>query len=122
MLLNRYEKVLPGIDIFVCTADAQLEPPLIVINTVLSLMAYDYPPDKLHVYLSDDGGSDLMFYALWEASRFSRVWLPFCRRFNIEPRAPSVYFSSTANVDDELKPLKHDVTFLSQWQNIKVVL
>ena len=42
--INRYEKVLPGIDIFVCTANPLIEPPAMVINTVLSVMAYDYPP------------------------------------------------------------------------------
>ncbi|KAI7989979.1 Cellulose synthase-like protein E1 [Camellia lanceoleosa] len=48
-----------------------------VINIVLSVMAYDYPPEKLSVYFSDDGGSELMFYALLEASRFAKYWLPF---------------------------------------------
>ncbi|KAK7847684.1 cellulose synthase-like protein e1 [Quercus suber] len=43
----RYEKFLPSIDIFVCTADPTIEPPAMVINTVLSVMAYDYPPEKL---------------------------------------------------------------------------
>ncbi|KAI7980957.1 Cellulose synthase-like protein E2 [Camellia lanceoleosa] len=66
-LSQRYEKVLPNVDIFVCTADHTVEPPLMVINTVLSIMAYDYPPEKPSVYLSDDGGSELMFYALLEA-------------------------------------------------------
>lgn len=60
----RYEKVLPGIDIFVCTADPLIEPPIMVINTVLSAMAYDYPSEKLNIYVSDDGGSEFMFYAL----------------------------------------------------------
>lgn len=67
-----------------------------VINTLLSLMAYNYPPEKLNVYLSDDGGSELVFYAVLEASRFSEYWLPFCRDFNIEPRSPAAYFSTTA--------------------------
>ncbi|XP_019052682.1 PREDICTED: cellulose synthase-like protein E6 [Nelumbo nucifera] len=63
-LSQKYENELPGVDIFVCTADPKIEPPAMVINTVLSVMAYDYPPEKLSVYLSDDGGSDLTFYAL----------------------------------------------------------
>lgn len=65
-----------------------------VVNTLLSLMAYNYPSDKLNVYLSDDGGSELMFYALLEASRFSKHWLPFCKHFNVEPRSPAAYFST----------------------------
>ena len=59
---------MPGVDIFVCTANPIIEPPIMVINTVLYVMAYDYPSEKLSVYLSDDGGSNLTFYALLEAS------------------------------------------------------
>ncbi|KAF6174925.1 hypothetical protein GIB67_026413 [Kingdonia uniflora] len=33
------------------------------------------------------------FYALLEASRFATHWLPFCKIFNMEPRAPEVYFA-----------------------------
>ncbi|XP_039045515.1 cellulose synthase-like protein E2 [Hibiscus syriacus] len=43
-LSSRYvEETLPGVYIFVCTADPVIEPPTMVINTVLSVMAYDYP-------------------------------------------------------------------------------
>ncbi|XVE62570.1 hypothetical protein DITRI_Ditri06bG0128700 [Diplodiscus trichospermus] len=101
-LSSRYdEEALPEVDIFVCTADPGIEPPLMVINTVLSVMAYDYPPEKLSIYLSDDGGSDLTFYALLEAARFSESWLPFCRKLKVEPRSPDAYFHTTpAPVDD----------------------
>lgn len=92
--IGRYEKELPGVDIFVCTADPAIEPPVLVINTVLSVMAYDYPPEKLSVYLSDDGGSKLTFYALLEASTFARHWLPYCRTFSVEPTSPFAYFKS----------------------------
>ncbi|KAL0348982.1 UNVERIFIED_CONTAM: Cellulose synthase-like protein G3 [Sesamum angustifolium] len=51
------DEKLPSIDVFVCTADPRKEPCLEVMNTVISAMALDYPSDKLHVYLSDDGGS-----------------------------------------------------------------
>ncbi|MQL05702.1 hypothetical protein EI015_26900, partial [Escherichia coli] len=91
---NRYEKTLPGVDIFVCTADPEIEPPMMVINTVLSVMAYDYPAEKISVYLSDDGGSEITFYALLEASRFAKHWVPFCKRFEVEPRSPASYFSA----------------------------
>ncbi|KAK9146372.1 hypothetical protein Sjap_006275 [Stephania japonica] len=78
-----------------------------VINTVLSLMACNYPPEKLTVYLSDDGWSDLTFYALLEASHFSKHWIPFCKKFSIEPRSPAAYFSSITNsVDDHLSKSK----------------
>nr|GLL38693.1 cellulose synthase-like protein E1 [Ipomoea trifida] len=93
-LLKRYGKALPRVDVFVCTADPATEPPIMVVNTVLSVMAYDYPAEKLSVYLSDDAGSELTFYALMEASNFSKHWIPYCKKFNIEPRSPAAYFSS----------------------------
>ncbi|CAN6182656.1 unnamed protein product, partial [Urochloa humidicola] len=92
-LTARYGERLPCVDIFVCTADPLTEPPSLTISTVLSVMAYNYPAEKLSVYLSDDGGSIFTFYALWEASRFAEHWLPFCKRCNIEPRSPAAYFS-----------------------------
>ncbi|XBH92720.1 hypothetical protein VPH35_083793 [Triticum aestivum] len=58
-------------------------------------MAYNYPPEKLSVYLSDDGGSILTYYGMWEASLFAKHWLPFCKRYNIEPRSPAAYFSQS---------------------------
>ncbi|KAK7299922.1 hypothetical protein RJT34_10751 [Clitoria ternatea] len=87
------EEKLPGVDIFVCTADPKLEPPMMAINTVLSAMAYNYPSNKLSVYLSDDGASNLTFFALFKASIFSRHWVPFCRTFNVETTSPEAYFS-----------------------------
>ncbi|ESW18652.1 hypothetical protein PHAVU_006G058700 [Phaseolus vulgaris] len=93
-LTQRYEKKLPGVDIFVCTADPDIEPPMMVINTVLSVMSYDYPTEKLNVYLSDDAGSQITFYALLEASNFAKYWIPFSKRFKVEPRSPAAYFKS----------------------------
>ncbi|KAE9614736.1 hypothetical protein Lal_00036213 [Lupinus albus] len=94
-LSQRYEeKSLPKVDIFVCTADPDIEPPIMVINTVLSVMSYDYPPDKISVYLSDDAASDITFYALLEASTFAKHWLPFCKKFKVEPTSPAAYFNT----------------------------
>ncbi|KAG1326699.1 Cellulose synthase-like protein E6 [Cocos nucifera] len=92
MLSKRYQDKLPNVDVFVCTADPMIEPPAMVINTVLSGMAYEYPPEKLSVYLSDDACSELTFYALLEASRFAKSWIPFCKKFKVEPRSPAAYF------------------------------
>lgn len=89
----RYEDRLPGVDVFVCTADPIMEPPTLVVNTVLSVMSFNYPPEKLSVYLSDDGGSEFTFYALLEASHFSKSWIPFCKKFNVAPMSPEAYFS-----------------------------
>ncbi|XP_057960041.1 cellulose synthase-like protein G2 [Malania oleifera] len=90
---------LPGVDLFICTADPKKEPTVEVMNTVLSAMALDYPPEKLAVYLSDDGGSAVTLAAIKEASVFGRAWLPFCRKYGIKTRCPEAYFSSLA--DDE---------------------
>ncbi|KAL2945062.1 Cellulose synthase-like protein E1 [Bienertia sinuspersici] len=98
--MKMYEHDLPKVDVFVCTADPMIEPPLLVINTVLSVMAYDYPSEKLSIYLSDDGGSILTFYALFEASQFIKSWLPYCKKYNIEPRSPAAYFKSVPEPDD----------------------
>ncbi|TYJ11184.1 hypothetical protein E1A91_A11G257700v1 [Gossypium mustelinum] len=95
-LSQRFGKELPGIDIFVCTADPLMEPPSMVVNTVLSVMAYDYPPEKLSIYLSDDGGSDLTFYAMLEAANFSKTWLPFCKKLKVEPTSPEAYFRTAS--------------------------
>lgn len=107
----RYEERLPGVDVFVCTADPILEPPMLVINTVLSVLSYNYPTEKLSVYLSDDGGSEFTFYALLEASRFSKYWIPFCKKFKVEPRSPEVYFAQNIDV--------HDQFFAEEWFNTK---
>ncbi|KDP20319.1 hypothetical protein JCGZ_06405 [Jatropha curcas] len=84
---------LPGVDIFVSTADPEKEPPLVTANTILSILAADYPVEKLTGYISDDGGAILTFEAMAEAVRFAEVWVPFCRKHNIEPRNPDSYFN-----------------------------
>lgn len=91
-LLDRND--FPAMDIFICTADPYKEPPIDVINTALSVMAYDYPTEKLSVYVSDDGGSELTMFAFMEAAKFGKLWLPFCRENNITDRCPDAYFSS----------------------------
>ncbi|KAL1831368.1 hypothetical protein ACET3Z_001019 [Daucus carota] len=84
---------LPSIDVFVSTFDPLKEPPLVTANTILSILAVDYPPDKVACYLSDDGAAMLTFEALSETSQFATKWVPFCKKYNIEPRAPEWYFS-----------------------------
>ncbi|EPS71230.1 hypothetical protein M569_03522 [Genlisea aurea] len=94
----RYDKEgqpseLADIDVFVSTVDPMKEPPLITANTVLSILAVDYPVEKVSCYVSDDGAAMLTFEALCETSEFAKKWVPFCKKFNIEPRAPEWYFS-----------------------------
>lgn len=62
-------------------------------NTVLSILAVDYPVDKVSCYVSDDGAAMLTFEALSETSEFARKWVPFCKKYAIEPRAPEWYFA-----------------------------
>lgn len=106
---------LPGIDIFVSTADAEKEPPLVTANTILSILAVDYPVDKLACYLSDDGGSLVTFEALAEAASFASTWVPFCRKHEIEPRNPEAYFSQKG---DPLKN-KRRVDFVRERRKVK---
>lgn len=106
---------LPGIDIFVSTADPEKEPPLVTANTVLSILAVDYPVEKLACYLSDDGGSLVTFEALAEAASFATTWVPFCRKHQIEPRNPEAYFSQKG---DPLKNKKR-VDFVRERRRVK---
>lgn len=107
---------LPGVDVFVCTADPKKEPVVEVMNTVLSAMALDYPPEKLAVYLSDDGGAALTLYATKEACSFARSWLPFCRKYRIKTRCPRAFFSSFGDDD---RVLRSD-EFKIEEENMKV--
>lgn len=101
-------KDFPAIDIFICTADPFKEPPLTTVNTVLSVLSYDYPTEKLSVYVSDDGGSKLILFALMEAAKFARNWVPYCRENKIEMRCPEEYF-------------RRNHTTTSQFQIIEVI-
>ncbi|QHO56162.1 hypothetical protein HN873_007364 [Arachis hypogaea] len=102
-LLQRLQlQELPAVDLFVTTADPVLEPPIMTVNTVLSLLAMEYPSDKLACYVSDDACSPLTFYALQEASKFAKHWVPFCKKFNVQVRAPFKYFSHVASYDHDL--------------------
>ncbi|RVW91586.1 Cellulose synthase-like protein G1 [Vitis vinifera] len=71
------------------------EPPMSVVNTALSVMAYDYPTEKLSVYVSDDGGSKLTLFAFMEAARFAAHWLPYCRKNKVVERCPKAHFGSS---------------------------
>ncbi|WVZ66311.1 hypothetical protein U9M48_015552, partial [Paspalum notatum var. saurae] len=84
--------ILPGIDVFVTTADPVSEPVLYTMNCVLSILATDYPVDRLTCYLTDDSGALVLYEALVEAAGFAALWVPFCRKHAVEPRAPESYF------------------------------
>ncbi|KAL8162886.1 hypothetical protein V2J09_014375 [Rumex salicifolius] len=84
---------LPSVDVFISTADPDKEPPLVTANTILSVLAVDYPVEKLACYISDDGAAILTFEAMAEAISFAELWVPFCRKHSIEPRNPDSYFN-----------------------------
>ncbi|KAE8684524.1 Cellulose synthase A catalytic subunit 2 [Hibiscus syriacus] len=116
----RYEKEgkpseLASVDVFVSTVDPMKEPPLITANTVLSILAVDFPVDKVACYVSDDGAAMLTFEALSETSEFARKWVPFCKKFSIEPRAPEWYFAQKV---DYLRD-KVDPTFVRERRAMK---
>ncbi|XP_058729651.1 cellulose synthase-like protein H1 isoform X2 [Vicia villosa] len=111
-LLQSIEE-LPAVDLFVTTADDELEPPIITVNTVLSLLSLDYPSHKLSCYVSDDACSPLIFYALQQASNFAKHWVPFCKKYNIQIRAPFRYF----NYDNECTTNNEE--FRKEWLQMK---
>ncbi|KAL5197949.1 hypothetical protein ABZP36_001461 [Zizania latifolia] len=84
---------LPGIDVFVTTVDPVDEPILYTVNSILSILAADYPVDKYACYLSDDGGTLVHYEAMVEVAKFAALWVPFCRKHSVEPRAPENYFA-----------------------------
>jgi cellulose synthase A len=93
------------VDFFVSTVDPLKEPPLITANTVLSILAVDYPVDKVSCYVSDDGAAMLSFESLVETAEFARKWVPFCKKYTIEPRAPEFYFSLKIDyLKDKVQP------------------
>ncbi|TKY72666.1 Cellulose synthase A catalytic subunit 4 of UDP-forming [Spatholobus suberectus] len=96
---------LAPVDVFVSTVDPLKEPPIITANTVLSILSVDYPVDKVSCYVSDDGASMLLFDSLAETAEFARRWVPFCKKYNIEPRAPEFYFSQKIDyLKDKVQP------------------
>ncbi|PWA83406.1 cellulose synthase [Artemisia annua] len=96
---------LAPIDVFVSTVDPLKEPPLITANTVLSILAVDYPVDKVSCYVSDDGSAMLSFESLSETAEFAKKWVPFCKKHLIEPRAPEFYFAQKIDyLKDKIQP------------------
>lgn len=103
---------------FVSTVDPLKEPPLVTANTVLSVLAVDYPADRVSCFVSDDGAAMLTFESLAETAEFARRWVPFCKRFAVEPRAPEMYFSQKV---DFLKDKVHPA-FVKERRAMKVFL
>lgn len=108
---------LDPVDVFVSTVDPLKEPPLVTANTVLSILSVDYPVDKVSCYVSDDGSAMLTFEALSETAEFAKKWVPFCKKHNIEPRAPEFYFAQKIDyLKDKIQP-----SFVKERRLMKVV-
>jgi hypothetical protein len=92
-----------------------MEPPTIIVNTVVSILAIDYLANKLACYVSDDGCYPIIFYSLMEASNFAKLWVPFCKKYGVEVRVSFKYFSQNDNG-------VHDLTsnFHEEWKEMKV--
>ncbi|CAN1254516.1 Cellulose synthase-like protein G3 [Linum perenne] len=130
-MVEKFEKVvsdgsgeLPGLDVFICTADPYKEPPIRAVNTALSVMAYEYPRNKLSVYVSDDGGSAMTLFSLMEGAKFASRWLPFCEKNNVVERNPAVYFElghHSSNVSAEEEYIKV-VFIIGMYESMKVKL
>ncbi|XP_074365568.1 cellulose synthase-like protein H1 isoform X1 [Apium graveolens] len=114
LLLQFQTSELPAVDMFVTTADVELESPILTMNTVLSLLAVDYPAQKLACYLSDDGASPLTYYSLVETSKFAKIWVPFCKKYEIQVRAPFRYFTRSSEPSEE-----HPLEFQQEWESVK---
>ncbi|KAI3732690.1 hypothetical protein L1987_63897 [Smallanthus sonchifolius] len=103
------------VDFFVSSVDPLKEPPIITANTVLSILSVDYPVEKVSSYVSDDGASMLLFDTLSETAEFARRWVPFVKKYGIEPRAPEFYFSEKIDyLKDKVQP-----TFVKDRRAIK---
>ncbi|KFK31113.1 hypothetical protein AALP_AA6G069700 [Arabis alpina] len=103
---------LPSVDLFVTTAYPVREPPVLVVNTVLSLLAVNYPANKLACYVSDDGCSPLTYFSLKEVSKFAKIWVPFCKKYNVKVRAPFRYFLNPVTATE-------DPEFAIEWEMTK---
>jgi mixed-linked glucan synthase len=62
-------------------------------NSVVSILAADYPIDRYACYVLDDSGSLILYEALVESANFATLWAPFCSKHCTEPRALESYFA-----------------------------
>ncbi|KAL0742050.1 hypothetical protein Bca4012_083563 [Brassica carinata] len=76
-----------------------------------------HPVDKVSCYVSDDGAAMLSFESLVETADFARKWVPSCKKYSMEPRAPGFYFSLKIDyLRDKVQPttsyLMHCLIFM----------
>ncbi|CAM8993455.1 unnamed protein product [Rhodiola kirilowii] len=87
--------------------------------TVLSAMALDYPPEKLNVYVSDDGGFSATLRGLREVWLFAKSWVPICRTYGIRCGCPEAYFFEPDHDDHHHGPSLDNSLFINERQRIQ---
>ncbi|KAK8328682.1 hypothetical protein V6Z12_A11G268200 [Gossypium hirsutum] len=50
-----------------------------------------------------------------EAANFSKTWLPFCKKFRVEPTSPEAYFRTAS------EPLS-DAVNVKDWLSVKILI
>jgi len=73
---------------FVSTANPEKESPLVTVNAILSILAADYLLINYLVMSLTTVGRFLLC-----GFHFADLWVPFCRKHNIDLRNPESYFS-----------------------------
>ncbi|KAL2242546.1 UNVERIFIED_CONTAM: Cellulose synthase-like protein D1 [Sesamum indicum] len=90
---------LPGVDVFVKTIDPDREPPTVTTNTILSALVSTFQSKRYPSTYWTTVAQFLPFRPWLRLSNLLReVWVPFCRKHNIEPRNPKSYFNLKKDV------------------------
>ncbi|ONK80066.1 uncharacterized protein A4U43_C01F13450 [Asparagus officinalis] len=84
---------LPGMDVFISTADVEKEPPLTIANAMLSILTTEYPVEKLALYISDDGGLCLPLRRWLRLHRLQRSGCPSVGSIILSPEILTIIFS-----------------------------
>ncbi|KAG6470625.1 hypothetical protein ZIOFF_071702 [Zingiber officinale] len=92
---------LPGIDVFVSTSNTKKKPSFVIANTILSILAADYPVEKLSCYVSDDGGSLLTFEN--PESYFN------LKKYSYKNRVHTDFVNDRRRVREEIKTMKQRI-------------
>ena len=103
------EEELPSVDVLIPTYN---EPFLMIENTVLAALAFDYPQDKFKVFLCDDGGTDQKCNGANEqeaqTARKRREYLQnFCKKVG------ATYVTREKNVGAKAGNLNHALRYCS---------
>lgn len=93
------------------------ESSIVTSNGVLSVLAVDYPAERITGFVSDDGTAMLTLETLCE----TRKWVPFCRKFNIESRSPESFFFFFFLLKVDYLSNSTSSKFSKEWRLMKVI-